>query len=377
MLDAVISGSGINSAVIALLLDQAGLKVKIIDNQSAKLSHSLRTVTLNLQSMKLFKSLGIDIEACPIKSMLVRDAVGTGKIEFDAKDVEQSELAFTVYYSELIQKLNTKINHLTTDYISKNIHSASDTISIELLNGDTLDAKLLIASNSKPLTIKNLFSLSAPDEYKQLAATFLISSSQLVPTRATQVFYNKDIFALMPIHKITKSKVNTFSVVWSLEAPEDSAIDYVNTNLKKIEDVLGAKLLIDSDIETFSLKKFIATKYFTNRSCLIGDAAHVIHPMAGQGLNLGLADCYALYSEINKARNEGIDIGSSKVLKRYEIKRKLLNDSMIKGVHRIHALFQSDNIYIRVIRNSGFLLVNNINPLKKFFIKSAEGIFDI
>ena len=150
MLDAVISGSGINSAVIALLLDQAGLKVKIIDNQSAKLSHSLRTVTLNLQSMKLFKSLGIDIEACPIKSMLVRDAVGTGKIEFDAKDVEQSELAFTVYYSELIQKLNTKINHLTTDYISKNIHSASDTISIELLNGDTLDAKLLIASNSKP-----------------------------------------------------------------------------------------------------------------------------------------------------------------------------------------------------------------------------------
>ena len=99
--------------------------------------------------------------------------------------------------------------------------------------------------------------------------------------------------------------------------------------------------------------------------------------MAGQGLNLGLADCRTLFGEITKANKSGIDIGSNQVLKRYEIKRKIFNDSMVKGVDRIHALFQSDDIYMRLLRNNGLTLVNRIDPLKKFFIKSAEGIFGI
>jgi len=377
MFDALISGSGVNGAALALLLDQAGFNIKVIDHHPIDLSESPRTVTLNLQSLQLLEKIGIEIPSTPINNIEVRDAVGSGKITFHASDITENELARTVYFADLTEALNTRIKTIVSDSISEEISTGADKISVECKDGNICNARLLIASDAKLKPIKQFFGLPDPKDYQQQAATFIVHSENMDTSTATQVFYNKDIFALMPIHDRENPQGNNFSVVWSLDIQEVNLQTYVLQHLPRLENILGTKLLILSEIESFPLKSFTTNKYHAERACLIGDAAHIIHPMAGQGLNLGLADCSTLFAEITKANESGIDIGSSQVLKKYEIKRKIFNDSMVKGVDRIHALFQSDDIYMRLLRNNGLTLVNRIEPLKRFFIKSAEGIFGI
>ena len=377
MFDALISGSGVNGAALALLLDQAGFNIKVIDHHPIELSESPRTVTLNLQSLQLLEKIGLEIPTSPINNIEVRDAVGSGKITFHASDIAENELARTVYFSDLAEALNTKIKSIVSDFASAEISNSADKISVESKDGEIFHAKLLVASDGKLKPIKQFFKLSDPKDYQQQAATFIVQAENMDTSTATQVFYNKDIFALMPIHDPENLQGNNFSVVWSVDIQEIDLHSYVLQHLSRLENILDTKLHIRSEIESFPLKNFTADKYHAERACLVGDAAHIIHPMAGQGLNLGLADCRTLFGEITKANKSGIDIGSNQVLKRYEIKRKIFNDSMVKGVDRIHALFQSDDIYMRLLRNNGLTLVNRIEPLKKFFIKSAEGIFGI
>ncbi|MEK9649703.1 MAG: FAD-dependent monooxygenase [Gammaproteobacteria bacterium] len=377
MFDALISGSGVNGAVLALLLDQSGFRVRIVDHQPIQLNDSPRTITLNLHSLKLLEKIGIKIPSTPIFQIKVCDAVGSGKITFDAATIGESELARTVYFSDLLESLEEKTKTFLSNSVSVRAQTNPECISLELNDGTCIDASLLIASDTKLKPFQQLFDLSIPKNYLQQAATFIANADNLDFSTAIQLFYHKDIFALMPIHDRANTQDNNFSTVWSLDASESNLKDYAQEHLPKIENILGTKLSINSNIESFPLRNFIAEKYFVDRACLIGDAAHIIHPMAGQGLNLGLADCNTLHSEIAKAREEGIDIGSTRVLKRYEIKRKIFNDSMVNGVDRIHALFQSDNIYLRMLRNNGLNLINNVDPLKKFFIKNAEGIFGI
>jgi len=172
------------------------------------------------------------------------------------------------------------------------------------------------------------------------------------------------------------SEINQFSVVWSM--PKELAIaltsDNISTHLQKFEKKLSCRIKVASALLSFPLSAHHLEEYCDRGVCIIADAAHSIHPLAGQGINLGISDAVILAEEIERAINSDKDIGDLVFLKKYELRRKMLNESMIRGVDFLFNLFQQENPYLRLGRNSGLKVVDKFSFLKKNFILHASGI---
>ena len=133
-------------------------------------------------------------------------------------------------------------------------------------------------------------------------------------------------------------------------------------------------LTLVGDVYSFPLNQLHAKKYFSNRAVLVGDAAHTIHPLAGQGMNLGISDLVALSKVLSCARRKGMDIGSGKVLSEYDKERQKYNLRMLALMEVFKHGFENNNPWIKLGRNFIFDLTANNKELKKLFIKGAAGI---
>jgi 2-octaprenylphenol hydroxylase len=166
------------------------------------------------------------------------------------------------------------------------------------------------------------------------------------------------------------------SVVWSvpnniLEGFKEN--EFVNKYMNTITASIDTKLQIESEIISFPLSKHHLDSYMSEGVVVVGDAAHSLHPLAGQGINLGFADADILCEEIIEAYNKGFSIGSYRVLKKYELRRKSINEVMLRAMDGFVSLFGSSNIYIKVLRNLGLNLFNKMAFMKVFFINHASG----
>jgi 2-octaprenylphenol hydroxylase len=186
---------------------------------------------------------------------------------------------------------------------------------------------------------KSIASENFSKDYEQVAKTFLVEIPELNPDEAIQVFHEKEIFALMPYKN--GAEMNQFSVVWSMpkELALDLSLDNLSTHLQKFEKKLSCKIKVTSELLSFPLSAHHLDEYCDHGVCVIADAAHSIHPLAGQGINLGISDAIILAEEIERAINSDKDIGQLAFLKKYELRRKTLNASMIRGVDFLFNLF--------------------------------------
>ena len=169
---------------------------------------------------------------------------------------------------------------------------------------------------------------------------------------------------------------STHTIVWSVdnENLRDIEIkDYVKNNISYFEQKLSTKIDINSSTLTFKLFSHHFENYISGHVVLVGDAAHSIHPLAGQGINLGFADADALCEEIISSYEKSMHIDQALTLKRYEIRRKNMNLLMLKSMDFFVNLFGSKNLYIKLLRNFGLSGVNKTQFLKKFFINHAAG----
>ena len=171
-------------------------------------------------------------------------------------------------------------------------------------------------------------------------------------------------------------ELSTHTIVWSVDkakilnqAPED----YVNENIAYFEKKIGANINIFSNILSFNLFNHHFDTYICDSTVLIGDAAHSIHPLAGQGINLGFADADVFCEELIKAYEKKMLLDKRLILKKYEIRRKNMNYLMLKSMDFFVDLFRSNNVYIKLLRNIGLTSVNKVGFLKNFFISHASG----
>ena len=378
----VISGGGIIGNYISLRLSKSNISSVIIEKSEESFSNGegIRTLTLNDQSLMMLKDIGINPLSSPINEINVMDGEGTGKIQFSSKDISTNSLSHVVVFNDLRDELLDLCKEKTIfNSEVEAIQTLNDELDPEILisNGETIKAKLLAGCDGRNSNVAKIASLSnQTKDYLQTAVTFIVDVKDAEEEVAYQVFSERGIFALMPMPKKNSIK-NRHTVVWSInnsELKDISIENYVKNNLPYFESKLSLSMSIDSESLSFRLSNHYFENYISGPVVLIGDAAHSIHPLAGQGINLGFADADIFCEEIINSYNKGFALNDKTVLKRYEIRRKGMNLVMLKSMDFFVNFFNTNNLYLRLLRNWGLNSVNKTKFIKTFFIKHASGL---
>lgn len=374
----IISGGGIIGCYVHLRLKQAGILSQVIEKGSPLKvsSQNIRTISLNPSTYKLLLEIGIELESASVKTIKVSDGDSSGRIQFTADEVNEKALSHVAMFDELLEKIQDKaLNAIKYESEITSISKLDTLTKITLNNNSELQTSLLIGSDGRNSPVAKLSNfVSKTNDYKQTAFTFLAKEkSDHNNSTASQIFSNKGIFALMPIKHLNE---NMFSVVWSVpnELLKDTNKDnFIAENIDAMTSKINSKITLESNIISFPLSNHHLDSYMKEGVVVVGDAAHSIHPLAGQGINLGFADADILCEEIIEAFKKGYSIGSYRVLKKYEIRRKSINEIMLKAMDGFIGLFGSNNIYIKVLRGLGLKFFNKISFMKVFFINHASG----
>ena len=367
----VISGAGILGCYISCALSLQGIDSIVLEKKDDEVEDSVRTITLNPFSKNLLDKIGIENDYSMINKMEVKDFDGTGKIVFKSSEIGMDHLAYVSDFATLLMAVRKKASEkiLYKEEII-DIDKKGDLNEVTLSSGKVIKTNLIISSDGKNSKLANKIPKSDKD-YFQTALTFLASAEKDMNMSAFQIFSDNGICAFMPTRKKGEDFV---TVVWSIsdDLIENGYEDFIEENLEKISRKIGNSFQIRSKVQSFKLSSHNRSSYIDFPVVLVGDSAHSIHPLAGQGINLGFEDANSLVKKIIKT-NESDTLNFKESLDAYSNERRLQNEIMLKTMDGFVALFNERNPYIRFLRNFGLNAFNQSKFLKSFFVKAASG----
>ncbi len=398
--DVVIVGAGLAGASLALALSGHGLSIQLIeatDLSDSSLpsdrnlnSFDLRVSALTPRSVKILERLGAwdaikNYRHCTYTHMVVWDADGTAKIEFDSSSVGASELGNIVENRALVSELLNQIERrwdisLTApDKLENAVTSGAENIlNVTLSSGKKINTRLLVAADGSRSKVRELMGFSTTEwDYDQQAIVATVQIEKCHKATAWQRFSATGPLAFLPLPG--GENTHFCSIVWSCDnwlAEELISLDdqqFCKRLSAEFEFTLGDVLGV-SDRVFFPLRQSHAASYFKPLVALVGDSAHSIHPLAGQGLNIGLLDVDALSEELLLAHNSDIEIGSLEVLARYQRRRRGENLQMMLAMEGFKRLFGSRKVPLRWLRNEGLRNVDKMQWIKKRVINYAMGL---
>ena len=367
----VISGAGILGCYISCALSLQGIDSIVLEKKDDEVEDSVRTITLNPFSKNLLDKIGIENDYSMINKMEVKDFDGTGKIVFKSSEIGMDHLAYVSDFATLLMAVRKKASEkiLYKEEII-DIDNKGDLNEVTLSSGKVIKTNLIISSDGKNSKLANKIPKSDKD-YFQTALTFLASAEKDMKMSAFQIFSDNGICAFMPTRKKGEDFV---TVVWSIsdDLIENGYEDFIEENLEKISRKIGNSFQIRSKVQSFKLSSHNRSSYIDFPVVLVGDSAHSIHPLAGQGINLGFEDANSLVKKIIKT-SDSDTTNFKESLNAYSNERRLQNEIMLKTMDGFVALFNERNPYIRFLRNFGLNAFNQSKFLKSFFVKAASG----
>ncbi len=326
--------------------------------------------------------------ACPYNRMQVRDGEGTGCIEFDAAEVQRANLGHIVENSLLRASLLKAIAEqdnidLYCPAPVQSLRRDGDSITVSLPHGDQLTSSLVVAADgaNSPTRKKMDFKLRTWG-YEHIAITATLKTEKPHGFTARQWFTPSGPLAFLPLRSSAEEnpcQARDISIVWSQTAEQAErlmALDktaFCRQLMITSEGALGTVELASERLQ-FPLTQRHGVDYVQAGIALIGDAAHTIHPLAGQGVNLGFSDARVLAEELGLALEQGSSLGDLQTLKRYQRRRKPDNLSMMAAMEGFKRLFEREELPVRLLRNIGMSGLNRLAPLKNRIIRQAMGL---
>jgi 2-octaprenyl-6-methoxyphenol hydroxylase len=376
-----IAGCGLTGMLSALALATKNIPTTILERRSSQektFFDDVRTTALTASSRKFFEE--IDIWSSlqefvgPINDIYVVDNKSPDMLHFAS-----SELAGDEIMGHLIQNIDFKKtlfnlvqkNELITiiENCSYKVEKNSqDGCSLLLNDATTHNCDLLLVCDGRYSSVRQrYFSSNFEKSYDQSALTFLVKHEKPHEGTAVEHFMQTGPFAILPL-----KEANMSSIVWTIESDMQQLLENlpIDEFSEIVQDNFGeflGKIQIQGEIAGFPLKAYEADKYFNKRIVLIADTAHVIHPLAGQGLNQGIKDINCFVSLL-------LEFGvSDDMLNQYQKFRKTDNSNMLEITDTINTVFSNKSKILQVTRKVGFQAIEKITPFKKLLIKYAMG----
>ena len=386
--DIMIVGGGPVGLTMALALGRSmkGLKVALIDRRPFSVPKDQRSWALAAGVKRIFVELGVwtgmAIGAEPVRQMKITDS-GQGDISrplflhFEG-DVSPGEpfahlVPNGLVIEQLLGALGPEVEIVAPAEITEFTADAG-AARLLLADGRTLTSQLVIAADGAQSWLRNRAGIGTINhDYRQVELVATIAHELAHEGTAFEHFRPAGPFASLPLPG------NRSSLVW-VESPERAAElkTWAQPQVEaEIEAVMGSSLgtvTLEEPLQSFPLRLQIAKSFVGKRLALIGDAAHVIHPVAGQGLNLGLKDVAALAEVAIDALRLGQDAGADDVLERYQRWRRFDTGLMVAVTDGMVRLFSNDIAPVRAIRDFGMGVVDRLPPVKDFLISRAAGL---
>ncbi|OGT60142.1 MAG: hypothetical protein A3F14_06845 [Gammaproteobacteria bacterium RIFCSPHIGHO2_12_FULL_43_28] len=386
--DIVIVGGGMVGSALALLLaEKTPLSIAVLEASNAvetwaATHYHHRVSAINLASVSLFQTLKLwdkikEKRVSPFDRIEVWDASKYGAIAFDSADIAEPQLGYIIENKLIQSALHECIaRHAQIQFFSSielvRIENTEKHLSLFTQDNCVFKTKLAVAADGGKSWLREVAGIDiVKEDYEQVAIVTHVKTEKPHDKTARQVFLPTGPLAFLPLTDSQQS-----SVVWSLPRVEAQRVLSLKADTFKaaLTSAFSAKLGEVVDVAerfAFSLYRQYAKQYVKPRIALVGDAAHIVHPLAGLGVNMGFADVTSLVDVIANAVSKQRSFSSYATLRRYERWRKADNLPLFTGIDAIKRLFASDKPSLQQLRSVGFNLVNEVHALKAIFTQHA------
>jgi 2-octaprenyl-6-methoxyphenol hydroxylase len=386
--DVIIFGGGLIGPALAAALDSSGLSAIVVDPADplprANAGFDGRTSAVSSSSMRMLETIGVadhlGERGCPIWRIAVADGLKPGGLHFDPDDDEP--LGFMHENRHLRAALQARAEAgsniwLLWKSVVTSVERGDHAVVVSLEDGRKLSAPLLVAADGRNSTTREAASINiARWKYDHQAIVSVLRHGRPHEHIAYEIFYQTGPFALLPMNDDTAG--HRSAIVWSV--PEEDAAGWLSLSdgdfAAEVEAAMGGFL---GHIEmlaprsSYPLGFHHAAQITGKRLALVGDAAHAIHPIAGQGLNLGFRDVAALTEVLVEGARLGLDLGDQQLLARYQRWRSLDALSVAFATDALTRIYGVPGQAASAIRRFGMGLVGRISPLRNRLMTEARG----
>lgn len=386
--DILVVGAGMIGAAFAAALRHSPFSVALLDAGPAPAAlpagrYDLRVSAISPGTRSILQAAGAweRLDAArigPYESMYVWDAGSRGDIRFDAAEIGEPWLGFIIENANIHNALLGSIESASNidcrfGAAAESLRVDDDRCRLVLNGGESLSAALVVGADGARSWVREELGIALDKRlYGERALVCEVVTERPHKRTAWQRFLSTGPVAFLPLAN------GDCSVVWTCDAELAGELDGLDAASfgRRLETAFEEKLgrvEVVSPVRSFDLSKRQAAQYVVERGALIGDAAHVVHPLAGQGANLGFGDAWSLARVLIEAGERDRDIGRRHVLRRYERWRRGENFSMMRMLDALHALFSSETGAARGARGLGLELVDGQPCLKYFLARRALG----